>query len=74
MSKKDKGKNKDHYAISKPIMQKGGRIKTAGFPFFSNDKFKVQVSKLRKTRAQSILAIIAVLIILLGGFSYKYPY
>ena len=71
MSMKDKRKKKDFQTISKPNKQKGGQIKTAGFRFFSNDKFKVQVLKLTITRPQFILAIIAVLIILLGGFSYK---
>jgi len=68
MSKKDKRKKRDLQAISKPNTQKGGKIKTTGFRFFSNDKFKLQVLKPPITRRN--LVIIALLIILLGSFRY----
>ena len=72
MSKKDKRKKKDLQAISKPNVQRGKKIKTAGFHFFSNDKFKEQVWKPVITRKNSILVFIAILMILLGGFRLIY--
>lgn len=72
MPKTDKIKKKDLQAISKSNKQKGGKIKTVGFPFFSNEKFKVQVFKPAITLRNFILVIIALLIILSGGFRYIY--
>lgn len=72
MSKKVKRKRKDLQAISKPNTQKGVTLKTAGFLFFSNSKFKKQEWKPPITPLKFIALIIALLIILGGGFKYEY--